>query len=53
MTAELVRSTRLFSGVPYAYAVIASDTALIVTAGACPLDDEGRVIAPGDIGPDA
>ena len=49
MTAELVRSTRLFSGVPYAYAATAPQTGLIVTAGACPLDDQGRVVAAGDI----
>lgn len=49
MTVELVRCTRLFSGVPYAYAAIASQMGLIVTAGACPLDDQGRVVAPGDI----
>jgi enamine deaminase RidA (YjgF/YER057c/UK114 family) len=53
MAAQLVRSTRLFSGVPYAYAAIAPETGLIVTAGACPLDDEGRVVAPGDIGAQA
>lgn len=49
MPAELVRSGRLFSGVPYAYAATAPDTGLIVTAGACPLDEQGRVVAPGDI----
>ena len=49
MTVEPVRSTRLFPGVPYAYAASAPQTGLIVTAGACPLDDEGRVIAAGDI----
>jgi enamine deaminase RidA (YjgF/YER057c/UK114 family) len=49
MAAQLVRSTRLFPGVPYAYAAIAPDAGLIVTAGACPLDDQGRVVAPGDI----
>jgi enamine deaminase RidA (YjgF/YER057c/UK114 family) len=49
MAAQLVRSTRLFPGVPYAYAAIAPDAGLIFTAGACPLDDQGRVVAPGDI----
>jgi enamine deaminase RidA (YjgF/YER057c/UK114 family) len=49
MGAELIRSTRLFSSVPYAYAATAPETGLIVTAGACPLDDQGRVVAPGDI----
>ena len=49
MTVELVRSNRLFSGIPYAYAATAPEIGLIVTAGACPLDDRGRVVAPGDI----
>jgi enamine deaminase RidA (YjgF/YER057c/UK114 family) len=49
MAAELVRSTRLFSGAPYAYAATAPETGLIVIAGACPIDDQGRVVAPGDI----
>ena len=44
-----MRSARLFSGVPYAYAAIAPETGLIFTAGACPLDDQGRVVGPGDI----
>ena len=49
MSAELVRSTRLFAGAPYAYAGTAAGTGLVFTAGACPLDDQGRVVAPGDI----
>jgi enamine deaminase RidA (YjgF/YER057c/UK114 family) len=49
MAVELVRSNRLFSGIPYAYAATAPQIGLIVTAGACPLDDQGRVVAPGDI----
>lgn len=49
MASELVRSSRLFSGVPCAYAATVPETGLIVTAGACPLDDEGRIVAPGDI----
>lgn len=35
--------------IPYAYAATAPEIGLIVTAGACPLDDRGRVVAPGDI----
>jgi enamine deaminase RidA (YjgF/YER057c/UK114 family) len=49
MPAELIRSAELFPGVPYAYAASARGTGLIFTAGACPLDAEGRVVAPGDI----
>jgi enamine deaminase RidA (YjgF/YER057c/UK114 family) len=49
MPAELVRSTRLFPGAPYAYAAAAPGTGVIFTAGACPLDERGHVVAPGDI----
>jgi hypothetical protein len=38
---ELVRSNRLFSGTPCAHAATAPEIGLIVTAGACPLDDQG------------
>jgi enamine deaminase RidA (YjgF/YER057c/UK114 family) len=34
---------------PYHYATIAADARLVFTAGACPLDVEGRVVAPGDV----
>jgi enamine deaminase RidA (YjgF/YER057c/UK114 family) len=37
----------LYPGVPYEYT--ASASGLVFTAGACPLDDEGRVVAPGDV----
>lgn len=33
---------------PYAYASIAPAGGLVFTAGACPLDPDGRVVAPGD-----
>jgi enamine deaminase RidA (YjgF/YER057c/UK114 family) len=46
---ELVRSDRMFSGVPYAYAATEPGSGLIFTAGACPLDDQGRVVSPGDV----
>jgi len=49
MAVNLIRSTRLFPGVPYAYAASASEGDLIFTAGACPLDEHGRVVAPGDV----
>ncbi|MCV7200676.1 hypothetical protein B7435_22800 [Mycolicibacterium peregrinum] len=49
MAIELVRGSRLFSGVPYAYAAIARANGMIFTAGACPLDDQGQVVAPGDV----
>jgi enamine deaminase RidA (YjgF/YER057c/UK114 family) len=43
----------LYAGVPYEYAVVASAAALLFTAGACPLDADGAVVAPGDIGTQA
>jgi enamine deaminase RidA (YjgF/YER057c/UK114 family) len=49
MPASFVRSSRLFPGAPYAYAAAAPGTGVIFTAGACPLDEQGRVVAPGDI----
>jgi enamine deaminase RidA (YjgF/YER057c/UK114 family) len=49
MPAELVRSSRLFPGAPYAYAAAAPGTGLVLTAGACPLDEQGVVVGPGDI----
>jgi enamine deaminase RidA (YjgF/YER057c/UK114 family) len=36
----------LYSGAPYAYSAAAQG--LVFTAGACPLDEHGRVAAPGD-----
>lgn len=50
MTIQLVRSERLFADVPYAYAAIAEPGALVFTAGACPLDEDGVIVAPGDAG---
>ena len=36
----------LYPGTPYDYSAAAGG--LVFTAGACPLDGEGRVVAPGD-----
>ena len=49
MAINLVRSGSLYPGVPYAYASVAPPGALIVTAGACPLDDQGQVAGVGDV----
>ncbi len=49
MAVQLVRSARLFPGVPYAYAAKVHQPELIFTAGACPLDDQGQVVAPADV----
>jgi enamine deaminase RidA (YjgF/YER057c/UK114 family) len=49
MTVQLVRSSQLFSGAPYAYAARAHQPDLVFTAGACPLDEHGDVVGPGDV----
>ena len=38
----------LYDGVPYDYAAIAPAGATLFTAGACPLDEAGAVVGPGD-----
>jgi enamine deaminase RidA (YjgF/YER057c/UK114 family) len=49
MPVRLVRSDRLYAGVPYAYASVAPPGAVVFTAGACPLDEDGQVVGAGDI----
>jgi enamine deaminase RidA (YjgF/YER057c/UK114 family) len=49
MAVDLIRSTRLFPGAPYAYAAVSDRAGLVCTAGACPIDEQGEVTAPGDI----
>jgi enamine deaminase RidA (YjgF/YER057c/UK114 family) len=49
MAVNLIRSARLFPGAPYAYAAKAGRGDLVFTAGACPLDEQGQVVAPGDV----
>jgi len=46
--AYLIRSAELYAGAPYAYAAVTPPGALIFTAGACPIDQQGQVTAPGD-----
>jgi enamine deaminase RidA (YjgF/YER057c/UK114 family) len=47
---ELVRSRELTDVAPYAYAAVARDvTRLVFTAGACPLDADGKTVAIGDV----
>ncbi len=46
---SLVRAPRLSGDVPYAYAAVTPPGALVFTAGACPLDDTGTVVAAGDV----
>jgi enamine deaminase RidA (YjgF/YER057c/UK114 family) len=38
----------LFRGTPYDYFAVAAEGSLVFTAGACPLDAKGRVVAVGD-----
>jgi len=49
MAVDLIRSTRLYPGAPYAYAAVSDGAGLVCTAGACPIDEQGQVTAPGDI----
>ncbi len=46
---ELIRSPSLTDAAPYAYAAVVPAGRTVYTAGACPLDDEGAVVAPGDV----
>jgi enamine deaminase RidA (YjgF/YER057c/UK114 family) len=48
---DLVRFQRVdgLAAVPYAHSATVSSTGLLFSAGACPLDDAGRVIGPGDL----
>jgi enamine deaminase RidA (YjgF/YER057c/UK114 family) len=45
---EVVRPEGLAEA-PYEYATIAPDARLVFTAGACPLDADGRIVGPGDL----
>jgi enamine deaminase RidA (YjgF/YER057c/UK114 family) len=38
----------LFPGVPYEYSSVITAGSLVLTAGACPLNTDGRVVSPGD-----
>lgn len=47
---RLLRSPQLSTQVPYAYAATTgAPVRLVFTAGACPLDEEGRTVAVGDL----
>lgn len=47
---ELRSPAGLAAGVPYAYAAVTGERALLVfSAGACPLDDTGSTVAQGDV----
>ncbi|MGD0983001.1 MAG: RidA family protein [Acidimicrobiales bacterium] len=40
---------RLFDGVSYAYGAVAAQGAILFTAGACPIDEGGNLVGPGDL----
>ena len=48
MPAQLIRADGLFPAAPYAYVAVAPPGNLVFTAGACPIDQNGVVTAPGD-----
>jgi enamine deaminase RidA (YjgF/YER057c/UK114 family) len=49
VTRKLVGAPELFAGVPYSYASIAPPGSVVFTAGACPIDSDGRVVARDDV----
>ena len=49
MRPEFVSAPSLYADAPYEYAAVAPEGArLVFVAGACPLDEAGEVVAPGD-----
>ena len=46
---ETVRPSGLHADVPYAYATVVPPGSLVLTAGACPIDEDGVVVEPGDV----
>lgn len=50
MRVQLVRAPELAARAPYAYAAVTPPgRRLVFTAGACPLDAAGEIVAPGDV----
>jgi enamine deaminase RidA (YjgF/YER057c/UK114 family) len=49
VTRKLIQTPGLYAGVPYSYAATAPPGSTVFTAGACPIDSEGTVVAPGDL----
>jgi len=43
---ERLRPPGLYAAAPYHYVAVAPPGRLVVTAGACPLDEDGRTVAP-------
>ena len=49
MPVDLIRSSDLTDAAPYAYASVVTAGSLVFTAGACPLDADGRIGPPDDV----
>jgi enamine deaminase RidA (YjgF/YER057c/UK114 family) len=49
MEIKRINPVSLHRGVPYDYAVVAPAGGVVFTAGACPLDSDGEIVAPGDL----
>ena len=49
MPRQLIGSDRLTKAAPYHYAAAVTGATIVFSAGACPLDGDGRVVAAGDI----
>ena len=49
MVLELVSPPALAGTAPYAYAAVTDPGRTVFTAGACPLDADGRTVAVGDV----
>ena len=48
MSIRRINPQTLYPAVPYDYAVVATAGHMLFMAGACPLDSNGYVVAPGD-----
>jgi hypothetical protein len=45
---ERIRPPELYRDAPYAYASVLREHGLVFAAGACPIDEHGVTVAPGD-----
>jgi enamine deaminase RidA (YjgF/YER057c/UK114 family) len=48
-TSQRLNPSALYRDAPYDYAAVAPTERLVCTAGACPLDRDGAIVAPGDL----
>jgi enamine deaminase RidA (YjgF/YER057c/UK114 family) len=49
MSRRLINPPELYDGVPYSYVAVAPEGGAVFTAGACPIDADGRVVGQGDV----